>query len=146
MKVTISYRQVNAAYDHDYAKQNHGGKESDGNRKYNREEVIKINGNVKAVNVIDDDDFTWMVKQADGKEVPYKVPNMQVVQCFMDSGDIQQYAVSAALIDPSHKTQKVNGNRTFYYFNLNQDTDYINSGSGVIIAKADFPKELMVRR
>lgn len=143
MKVSVSFRQLNTGYNPQM--QVAAATAANANRKYSWEESLKVSGNVKEMNVIENGDFVYKVRNDDGREMPFRIPNMHILQCFMDSGDIKEYAVSSSLVDAETSVMKNLGYKAFYFFNLNGSDDYIRPTDGVIIATADFPEELMMK-
>jgi hypothetical protein len=142
MNVSVSIKQINSNFNTKYADEYHGGKESENNQKVHWEESTRVLENVKEI--ILKSESTYLLKgRFDGQDFSYEIQDMQVLECITDSGEKWIYAISNKLISKTHQAQNKKYNRVHYYFYLKDNEESIKIGRGVVIAKGDFPRNLL---
>lgn len=140
MKVTVTFKQENHEFKKDYAKQYHGGKESENNWRYLLHEGFTIPKIEKVF--IEDGEFNLNGKKA-GIEFNFLIPRVKLLKGIGEGKEVLLAVISQDLIQKIHAPFNEKYNTLRYYFYFKKETDLIPVDGHLYILKRDFPKELL---
>ena len=146
MKLHVTFAQQNPEFDKDYAKQYHGGQESDGNRKLNWSRSPVYNKEIRELNVIDPGQYSFGIKNPDGSLSTYTISNVMMLEVVTEDGQKGFIAgASKKLITKTHSPHNARYNTTRFYFYLKPTEEYVVLENAVYIAVEDMPQELLIK-
>lgn len=143
MKVFVTFKQENPAYDKEYAKKFHFGKESENNSKYLWSNGFKLQEEIKKYELLENSDFNLTGTDLHGNDFSYTIPNMTKLDCYINDTELITIAISNSLINKTHTAQNEKYNWTRFYFYFHGAADPINPIPTVFISRNDFPKDLL---
>jgi|GEM_PF-548068 len=142
MRVTVSIREINSAFDKEYAEREHGGEESEDNILCTWEDELEVNEDVTSFKILNNTVYELQVEK-DGQAHSFPIEGMTVCECTGASGNLTRFAVSRKLIRNTEKKIAPNGDVHFFFF-IKDKHPMVNPLIGVYISLKDFPKELPV--
>lgn len=140
MRVSVSFKEVNSAFDQDLADRHHDGDESEDNIRYNWEDELEVSADVTDFKIRNNVTYT-LAGELDGKAFSYDIDGMCLCDCTAPDGSITRMAVSRKLIKDTKKAVKKNGDIHFFFF-LKDRHPHVNPMPGIYISKKDFPRSL----
>ena len=144
MKFFITITQRNSNFNKKSAEEFNLGKESDGNRKDIFSKGYKITDFIKEYKVIENESFKLKLEKKDGEYFQLNIPNMRILQCLTNKGELIEIAFSNNLIDDLKLAINLKYDTTRFYFYLTDKIEFINPISFVYIDKKEFPQELLL--
>lgn len=142
MKVILNFKYFNENYNQEYADQYNFGKESVDNMKYYCSYSLKLE-NIKELNFKESAEFKLKGKLENGESIYAIIPNVYIIECLDNDGDISSYGVSTSILRKTHKTHNPKYNTTRYYFYINDNVDAVEIRNGLIIAGKDIPQQMI---
>lgn len=140
MKCSIHIYLLNALYSQNIANQEHEGKESADNRKYQWEDELKITSSVKEILEHKNVSFPLQGTLPDGNAFLFNVDKMFLMQIVSDGVDDVYIGASESIIDHYSVEKKEDEYKVLLF--LKDDEPYANPIPGIYIASKEFPKEL----
>ena len=140
MKCSIHIYLLNALYSQTLADEQHEGKESADNRKYQWEDELKITTQVKEISEHRNVSFPLQGETPDGNAFSYDVTKMMLLQIQSEDAPDVFIGASESIIE-SFKVEKEEDRFVVRLF-INDDEPYANPIPGIYIASKEFPKEL----
>lgn len=142
MKVTITVKEVNPEFDHDFANREHGGNESEDNILYTWEDEFEINGDVKDFKIRNNAVYNLEVEEED-EHALYPIEGTMIIDSHLTDGRITSCVFSRSIVKDSKKVVNKQGDIHFYVF-LKGGKEMVMPVTGIYIAKKDFPVNLPV--
>lgn len=140
MKVTLSFKEVNSDFSHEYADMHHNGDESAENVKYNWDDEMTVTEDIKDFKVKNRSSY-FLRGTIEDESFEYEIPDMTICECITSTGQVMEFAVSRKLIKETDKKINKDGDINFTFF-LKDNIEAENPMDGVYIADKDFPEEL----
>ncbi|MES2799478.1 MAG: hypothetical protein V4638_05645 [Bacteroidota bacterium] len=131
---------LNDLYSQKEADLNHGGKETEDNRKYLWEDEMRISGTVTSVVEIESATYPLRGIAPDGTEFSHDVAMMQLVEIKTDESPVVYIGASASMVEKCYIDNVDNEYSIRLY--LKDDEPHANPIPGIYIASKEFPKEL----
>ena len=144
MKVILNFKYFNENYNQEYADQYNFGKESVDNMKYHSGYSFKLE-NIKELNFKESAEYRLNGKLENGENIDALIPDVYIIECLDNDGDISSYGVSTSLLRNTHKTHNPKYNTTRYYFYIKDNVDAVEIKNVLIIAGKDMPKKLLIK-
>jgi len=132
---------LNEHFSPEYAEAQHGGKDSENNRRYDWEDEFAITSKVTKVEVIENVSFPLRGQLPDGKEFSYDVPSMTLFRIQSDDAPDTYVGASRSIVDRYEQKDDDRGIRVHIY--LKDYEPMANPIPGIYIASKEFPKELV---
>jgi hypothetical protein len=141
MTVTINVKLVNSKFNQAYADNENEGLETEDNIKYLWEDEFVVKGDVKEFKVINNTTYKLAGEYGNGKTFEFIIPDITLLECKMNDGNITQLPFSKKAISKTEKKENPKG--LFFHVYLKSIREIVNPMEGVYILKDDFPKELL---
>lgn len=141
MQVKINVKLINSKFDQKKADLHHEGEESEDNMKILWEDEFVVSGNITDFKVKNNAVYQLKGYLANDQEFCYDIPDMTIVECVMDNGQITQIPFSKKLIIDTDKQQTPK--EITFSVRLKSSRPLMNPMEGVYILKENFPKELL---
>jgi hypothetical protein len=132
---------LNEHYSPEYAEAQHGGKDSENNRRYDWEDEFAITSVVKNIEVIKDAIFPLQGTLPDGKDFKHEVLGM-LLFCIQSEDAPDTYVGASQSIVDRYEKEENDGKVTVRIF-LKDYEPMANPIPGIYIASKEFPKELI---
>jgi hypothetical protein len=142
MKVTLNIKLVNPEYSQALADKEYGGKESEDNIRFLWEDEFDVEGAVKEFKVVNNTTYTLAGEFPDGKTFSYEIPDMTIIHCHLDNGELVQFPISGKLIQKTEKKTDKVGNIIFRIL-LKGVKEMVSPMTGTYFLKSDFPEALL---
>lgn len=132
---------LNEHFSPEYAEAQHGGKESENNRRYDWEDEFAITSKVINVTVLQGVKYPLRGVLPDGNEFDYEVPSMLLFKIQSEDAPDTYVGASISLVDRHEREDKEDVIRIKIY--LKDYEPMANPIPGIYIASKEFPKELI---
>ena len=132
---------LNEHFSPEYAEAQHGGKDSENNRRYDWEDEFAITSSVKKIEVLQGVEYPLRGVLPDGKEFSYDVPSMLVFKIVSEDAPETYIGASQSIVDRFEQEELEGKVRIRIY--LKDYEPMANPIPGVYIASKEFPKELI---
>jgi len=142
MKLFVTFKQQNPDFNKKYANEYHSGKESDGNWKDNWSIGFELPDKVEKIAIIEKGDLKVLGKNEDGVEINASIPNMTILECFVNNEVVDKFAVSKDLIKKTHKAYNGKYDTTRFYFYFKPREDYFKISDWLYVLEEDIPQIL----
>jgi hypothetical protein len=132
---------LNEHFSPEYAEAQHGGKDSENNRRYDWEDEFAITSSVKKIEVLKDVEYPLRGVLPDGKEFSYDVTSMLLFKIISDDAPETYVGASQSIVD-RYEQEDIEGKVRIRIY-LKDYEPMANPIPGVYIASKEFPKELI---
>ncbi len=132
---------LNEHFSPEYAEAQHGGKDSENNRRYDWEDEFAITSSVKKIEVLKDVEYPLRGVLPDGKEFSYDVTSMLLFKIISDDAPETYVGASQSIVD-RYEQEDLEGKVRIRIY-LKDYEPMANPIPGVYIASKEFPKELI---
>ena len=132
---------LNEHFSPEYAEAQHGGKDSENNRRYDWEDEFAITSSVKKIEVLEGVEYPLRGVLPDGKEFSYDVPSMLVFKIVSEDAPETYIGASQSIVD-RYEQEELEGKVRIRIY-LKDYEPMANPIPGVYIASKEFPKELI---
>ena len=132
---------LNEHFSPEYAEAQHGGKDSENNRRYDWEDEFAITSSVKKIEVLKDVEYPLRGVLPDGKEFSYDVTSMLLFKIISDNAPETYVGASQSIVD-RYEQEDLEGKVRIRIY-LKDYEPMANPIPGVYIASKEFPKELI---
>lgn len=139
MSCLVKVYLLNDHFSPEYADAQHNGQESENNRRFLWEDEFAITTTVQDIELVEDTNYALKGVRGNQEEFCYSVPNMLLFRIKCGSSTIEVGA-SHVLIE-RHEIKRDDQFEIILY--LKGEEPLSNPITGIYIAAADFPKELI---
>ncbi len=140
MKCIIHVYLINDLFSQQLADEQHGGKETEDNRKYLWEDEFAVTKGFKELSVKRDDIFVLEGSLSDGTEFSYPIKGCCLFVLSSEGNPDTILAVSESILS-EYSSEKVKEDTVLKIW-IKDNEPYANPIHGVYIASKEFPKEL----
>jgi len=137
----FNFYLLNEHFSPEYAEAQHGGKDSENNRRYDWEDEFAITSSVKKIEVLKDVEYPLRGVLPDGKEFSYDVTSMLLFKIISDNAPETYVGASQSIVD-RYEQEDLEGKVRIRIY-LKDYEPMANPIPGVYIASKEFPKELI---
>jgi hypothetical protein len=132
---------LNEHFSQEHADSQHNGEESENNLRFEWEDELSVNTEVKEVITLRKGVYTIKGQLSDSQTFAYDIPEMIVFDIVLIDGTITQMACSESIVESFELIDELEDKRLNVY--LKEEEPHTNPIPGIYVALQEFPKELV---